>query len=154
MKNRSELDDEQNYPEYLEYLDLERVLRALGDVVRLNMVRILASAGEMNVTDLAQMLVIRGKHISQPLVSWHLTRLRRSGLVRTRRRGRLVYCSLDRQRYQLCLTKLSELVTGASTTVSSASSASMAPPSKAKSGVGADSSSDAPNAFSGTLQGT
>lgn len=149
MKDRSELDDEQNSPEYLEYLDIERMLKALGDVVRLNMVRILASTGEMNVTDLAQMLVIKGKHISQPLVSWHLTKLRRRGLVRTRRQGRLVYCSLDRQRYQLCLNKLSELVNGVSATPASAMLTAVPATS-----TPATTTPDTPSALSGTRRGS
>jgi ArsR family transcriptional regulator len=32
--------------------------------------------------------------LSQPLVSWHLRRLRLAGLVETRRSGREVVCSL------------------------------------------------------------
>ena len=143
MQNKGELDDELDYPEFREYRDLKVMLRALGDVVRLNMVQLLANTDEMNVTDLVEMLVIKGRHISQPLVSWHLTKLRRSGLVRTRRRGRLVYCSLDRQRYALCLTKMSELISSASAGSTSPATAS-----------GAGASPKLPTAFSGTLQGT
>lgn len=93
-----------------DYLELKRTLRALGDVVRLQIVRVLAGCAEMNVTDLAQVLAAEGRPVSQPLVSWHLAMLRRAGLVRTRRMGRLVYCSLDRDRYRACLRGLSELV--------------------------------------------
>lgn len=92
-----------------DYVDLKRMLKALGDVVRLSMVEELAQAQEMSVTDLAQRLVSRGHIISQPLVSWHLAGLRRHGFVRTRRHGRLVYCSLDMARYQQCLRMLAEL---------------------------------------------
>lgn len=93
-----------------DYLELKRTLRALGDVVRLHIVRVLAGCAEMNVTDLAQVLAAEGRPVSQPLVSWHLAMLRRAGLVRTRRVGRLVYCSLDRDRYRACLRGLDELV--------------------------------------------
>ncbi len=93
-----------------DYLELKRTLRALGDVVRLHIVRVLGGCNEITVTDLALMLAGDGRPVSQPLVSWHLAMLRRAGLVRTRRVGRLVYCSLDRDRYQACLWRLGELV--------------------------------------------
>ena len=93
-----------------EFLELKHVLRALGDVVRLHIVSVLAGNTEMNVTDLAQMLIINGRYVSQPLVSWHLATLRRAGMVQVRRTGRQVYCSLDRERYALCLQMLGDLV--------------------------------------------
>jgi len=46
--------------------------------------------GEENVNDLATHL-----HMSQPRISWHLRMLRVGGIIRTRREGRQVYCSLD-----------------------------------------------------------
>lgn len=97
----------------LEYKELKRMLKALGDVVRLNIVHLLAARKEMNVTDLTlalQPLAQEGHLITQPLVSWHLSKLRREGLVRTRRYGRLVYCSLDAARYARCQRLLSEVV--------------------------------------------
>ena len=93
-----------------DYRRLKHLLRALGDVVRLNMVRILSGCDEMTVTDLTQALLESGWHISQPLVSWHLTKLRLNGLVRTRRYGRQVYCSLDTAGYEYCLSKLKDLI--------------------------------------------
>ena len=44
--------------------------------------------------------------MSQPRISWHLRMLRVGGVIRTRRDGRQVYCSLDveniaRERAQL-----------------------------------------------------
>ena len=44
--------------------------------------------------------------MSQPRISWHLRMLRVGGVIRTRRDGRQVYCSLDveniaRERRQL-----------------------------------------------------
>jgi ArsR family transcriptional regulator len=38
--------------------------------------------------------------MSQPLVSWHLRRLVRAGLIKTQREGREVRCSIDRHRLQ------------------------------------------------------
>jgi hypothetical protein len=91
-----------------DYTELEKLTRALADKVRLNIVRILANSQEVNVTDLTQQLLI-----SQPLVSWHLAILRRNGLVRTRRQGRQVYCSLDVARCQQSLEQLSGVISGA-----------------------------------------
>src|SRR5215831_9781400 len=88
-----------------DYTDLKRMLRALGDSVRLNIVHALASADEVKVTDLAAQLAV-----SQPLVSWHLTILRRMEFVRTRRQGREVYCSLDAARYQQCVAALAAVI--------------------------------------------
>ncbi|MBN1642823.1 MAG: winged helix-turn-helix transcriptional regulator [Anaerolineae bacterium] len=70
---------------------LRNYLRALGDMVRLQLLHLLCVEGEMNVTDLAHAL-----RISQPLVSWHLGVLRRARLVSIRRKGRQVLYSPDR----------------------------------------------------------
>jgi DNA-binding transcriptional ArsR family regulator len=91
--------------EWLELSDLKTMLRALADEARLNIVHHLAGLGEVNVTEICQAL-----DISQPLVSWHLTMLRRAGLVRRRRLGRQVYCSLDKARFQRCQEWLASLV--------------------------------------------
>jgi DNA-binding transcriptional ArsR family regulator len=58
------------------------VHKALADVNRLRIVRRLAE-GDATVTEL-----IDHVGLSQPLVSWHLGRLRLAGLVETRRAGR------------------------------------------------------------------
>ncbi|TMC84137.1 MAG: helix-turn-helix transcriptional regulator [Chloroflexi bacterium] len=57
---------------------------------RLRILERLAQAGEENVNDLAEFL-----HMSQPRISWHLRMLRVGGVIKTRREGRQVYCSLD-----------------------------------------------------------
>lgn len=74
--------------------ELKAFHRALGDVTRLRVVQILATEGERPVSDL-----VRRLRISQPLMTWHLHRLRRAGLVRTERVGREVRCSFDRERF-------------------------------------------------------
>ena len=61
---------------------LRIVHKALADVNRLRIVQRLA-VGEATVTEL-----ILQVGLSQPLVSWHLGRLRFAGLVETRRAGR------------------------------------------------------------------
>jgi ArsR family transcriptional regulator len=65
---------------------------ALGDAARLRIVEFLARR-EQTVTEIA-----RGLRMSQPLVSWHLRRLVRAGLVQVHREGREVHCSLNRTR--------------------------------------------------------
>ena len=65
--------------------------KALADPTRLRILQRL-SQGEGTVGDL-----MRHVDLSQPLVSWHLRRLRAAGLVETRRVGREVICSLGRE---------------------------------------------------------
>lgn len=74
--------------------ELKSYYRALGDVTRLRIVQMLASEGEQPVSELARRL-----RVSQPLLSWHLHRLRRSGIVTTERVGREVRCRFDRERF-------------------------------------------------------
>jgi ArsR family transcriptional regulator, arsenate/arsenite/antimonite-responsive transcriptional repressor len=88
-----------------EWKDLKMAVKALAGVTRLAMVYQLARRGEITVTDLTEML-----GLSQPLVSWHLRKLRRAGLVSMRRVGRQVYCSLDTEYFLLCLRRLESLV--------------------------------------------
>ena len=70
--------------------DLAHTFYALKDVVRLEMLSVLAER-ECTVNELAETL-----DRSQPLMSWHLRRLKAAGVVKIRRSGREVYCSLDR----------------------------------------------------------
>ncbi len=56
--------------------------KALADVNRLRMIRRLAG-GPCTVGDLTETV-----GLSQPLVSWHISRLRSAGLVETSRNGR------------------------------------------------------------------
>jgi DNA-binding transcriptional ArsR family regulator len=62
--------------------------KALADVNRLRIVQRLAD-GSASVTEL-----IDHVGLSQPLVSWHLGKLRASGIVTTQRLGRETICSL------------------------------------------------------------
>jgi ArsR family transcriptional regulator len=88
-----------------EWKDLKAAVKALAGVTRLSMVYHLAKQKETTVTDLTEKL-----GLSQPLVSWHLRKLRRAGLVETRRVGRQVYCILNIEYFLLCLHRLEELV--------------------------------------------
>ncbi|HEV8192728.1 MAG TPA: metalloregulator ArsR/SmtB family transcription factor [Ktedonobacterales bacterium] len=105
------MDEAGKLGEWSDYVEEAKMLKALADGVRLNIVRVLARADEVNVTDLVQTLLV-----SQPLVSWHLAALRRHGLVKTRRQGRQVYCSLDRARCRQCLALLGEIILEPATT--------------------------------------
>lgn len=91
--------------EWHDLTDLRIMLRAMAHEDRLRILRHLAGQGEVNVTDLVSALII-----SQPLVSWHLRLLRRANLVRTRRQGRAVYCSLDLERFATCQLALAALI--------------------------------------------
>ena len=63
---------------------------AFANPTRLRILELLGKVGEESVNDLAADL-----HMSQPRISWHLRMLRLGGVIRTRREGRQVYCSLD-----------------------------------------------------------
>jgi DNA-binding transcriptional ArsR family regulator len=56
------------------------------------MLALLADRDECTVNEIAEAL-----NKSQPLVSWHLRRLKSAGIVKIRREGRAVYCSLDHE---------------------------------------------------------
>ena len=68
--------------------ELRNFHKALADVNRLRMVQRMA-AGAATVGEL-----IEFTGLSQPLVSWHLTKLKAAGIVETKRSGREVYCQL------------------------------------------------------------
>jgi DNA-binding transcriptional ArsR family regulator len=63
---------------------------AFANPTRLRILQRLGEVGEESVNDLAVHL-----RMSQPRISWHLRMLRVGGVIRTRREGRQVYCSLD-----------------------------------------------------------
>ena len=65
--------------------------KALADVNRLRIVRRLAS-GPASISEL-----IDHVGLSQPLVSWHIGRLRAAGIVATKRTGRETQCRLRPQ---------------------------------------------------------
>lgn len=65
------------------------MFKALADENRIRIIDLLAG-GELCVCELATEL-----EISDALVSHHLKQLREAGLVRTRRVGRWLHCSLD-----------------------------------------------------------
>jgi ArsR family transcriptional regulator, arsenate/arsenite/antimonite-responsive transcriptional repressor len=77
-----------------ELRELRIVHKALADVNRLRIVRRLAT-GDASVTDLIEEI-----GLSQPLVSWHIGRLRTAGLIETQRKGRETLCRLRGDAWQ------------------------------------------------------
>ena len=68
--------------------------KVMADVNRLRILRRLAD-GDATVTELVDHV-----GLSQPLVSWHLTRLRATGVVETRRQGRETICRLREEAFE------------------------------------------------------
>jgi len=75
-----------------ELKELRGYYRTLSDATRLRILEQLARR-ELTVNEIA-----RGLRMSQPLVSWHLHRLKQAGLIQMHRAGREVHCSLDHAR--------------------------------------------------------
>ena len=109
-----------------ELRELRIVHKALADINRLRIVRRLAG-GEASVTDL-----IEEVGLSQPLVSWHVGRLRAAGLVGTRRKGRETVCSLRADAFEAFVIRERAILglagEGATSAVSTDESVPAAPP--------------------------
>ena len=78
---------------------------AFANPTRLRILERLGKVGEESVNDLAAHL-----RMSQPRISWHLRMLRVGGVIRTRRDGRQVYCSLDVQNIARVRARLDQLL--------------------------------------------
>jgi ArsR family transcriptional regulator, arsenate/arsenite/antimonite-responsive transcriptional repressor len=87
-----------------ELRELRLVHKALADVNRLRIVRRLAVA-EATVAELVAQV-----GLSQPLVSWHIGRLRAAGLVRTRRAGRETFCRLLPEAFEAFAQRQAEIL--------------------------------------------
>jgi ArsR family transcriptional regulator, arsenate/arsenite/antimonite-responsive transcriptional repressor len=85
--------------------DLPDHFLAFANPTRLRILERLGQVGEESVNDLALHL-----RMSQPRISWHLRMLRVGGVVRTRRDGRQVYCSLDVENIGRERARLDELL--------------------------------------------
>ncbi len=86
-------------------LKLRSYARALASGTRLRILVTLAECDELGVAELSR---VAGH--SQPLMSWHLRRLRAVRLVRRRRVGREVRYALDAERLAALQAELSEFV--------------------------------------------
>ena len=78
---------------------------AFANPTRLRILEHLGKVGEVSVNDLAAHL-----RMSQPRISWHLRMLRVGGVIRTRREGRMVYCSLDIENIARARAQLDEML--------------------------------------------
>ena len=78
---------------------------AFANPTRLRILERLGNVGEESVNDLAAYL-----RMSQPRISWHLRMLRLGGVIRTRRDGRQVYCSLDVENIAHARARLDQLL--------------------------------------------
>jgi ArsR family transcriptional regulator, arsenate/arsenite/antimonite-responsive transcriptional repressor len=87
-----------------ELRELRLVHKALADVNRLRIVRRLAQA-EATVAELVSQV-----GLSQPLVSWHVGRLRAAGLITTRRSGRETFCRLRREAFDAFATRQADIL--------------------------------------------
>lgn len=75
-------------------------LKFLGDKNRLRILQILAQR-ESCVCELVDQI-----DLTQPLISYHLRRLREAGLVRTRRKAQWIYYSIEPQAWRALITPL------------------------------------------------
>ena len=91
--------------EKIELKELTHFFYALKEAWRLRMLCVLAETAELTVSELAEQL-----DISQPLVSWHLRRLRQAHIVSVRREGRESFYALDRERVTACQAALEQLL--------------------------------------------
>jgi len=79
--------------------ELRRFHKVLADVNRLRICRVLAG-GPATVTELIDRV-----GLSQPLVSWHLSRLREVGLVSARRSGRETVHTIEPEAFAVFATR-------------------------------------------------
>ncbi len=70
--------------------ELARFFYALKDPLRLRILMTLVQDGATTVTELAH-----ATRVSQPLISWHLARLRAASMVTVERDGRIARYSAD-----------------------------------------------------------
>jgi DNA-binding transcriptional ArsR family regulator len=78
---------------------------AFANPTRLRILQRLGEVGEVNVSELAEYL-----HMSQPRISWHVRMLRLGGVIRVRRDGRQVWCSLDLENIRRYRERLDQML--------------------------------------------
>ena len=78
---------------------------ALANPTRLRILQRVGEVGEVNVGELAEYL-----HMSQPRISWHVRMLRLGGVIRVRRDGRQLWCSLDVETIRRYRERLDEML--------------------------------------------
>jgi ArsR family transcriptional regulator, virulence genes transcriptional regulator len=81
------------------------VLRSVNHKLRQSMIKLLEESEEMTVTELYVKL-----RLEQSVASQHLAILRRAGVVNTRREGKFIYYSLNKERIAEIAGMIDELV--------------------------------------------
>ncbi len=81
------------------------VLRSVNHKLRQSMIKLLEESEEMTVTELYVKL-----RLEQSVASQHLAILRRAGVVATRREGKFIYYSLNKDRISEIAGMIDELV--------------------------------------------
>ncbi|WP_324718028.1 metalloregulator ArsR/SmtB family transcription factor [Carboxydochorda subterranea] len=85
--------------------DLMRMLQAVGDPIRMELVFLVGSRGPMNVTDIASHF-----KLSRPAVSHHLKVLKDAGVLAGEKRSKEVYYRLNRRRAVNALRSLADAI--------------------------------------------
>ena len=85
--------------------DLMRMLQAVGDPIRMELVFLVGSRGPMNVTDIASQF-----KLSRPAISHHLKVLKDAGVLTDEKRGKEVYYRLNRRRAVDALRSLADAI--------------------------------------------
>lgn len=91
----------------LDYAELRKavlVLRAINHKLRQRIISLLEENESMTVTDIYIKL-----RLEQSVASQHLAILRRAGVVQTRRDGKFIHYSLDKDRIELIANMVEEL---------------------------------------------
>ena len=78
-------------------IDCVEFCKALADETRQGILQLLLSQGELCVGD-----IVKAFDASQPTISHHLRLLRSTGLVTTRKEGKLVYYALNQNNVSEC----------------------------------------------------
>lgn len=81
--------------------DCVEFCKTLADDTRQRILRMLMEADEMSVSD-----IVAGFDVSQPTISHHLNVLKQFGLVASRKKGKQVFYTLNRDRVIECCGRL------------------------------------------------
>ena len=85
--------------------ELTRLLEAVSEPIRMQMVFLLTEHDRLNVGEIARQF-----HISRPAISHHLKVLKDAGIVRSEKSGQEVYYWIDSQRIVAALRALADKI--------------------------------------------
>src|SRR5713226_1458439 len=83
--------------------ELTRLLEAVSEPMRMQIVFLLSDHAQLNVGEIARQF-----RISRPAISHHLKVLKDAGIVRSEKSGQEVYYRIDRQRIVTALRALAD----------------------------------------------